>query len=103
MNILSLLGTAQGTAGTVQLVVDDARRAKKALDDTGRTLRVTVPNQILWCAERSGQVGFAIQMDSRGYVEALWYSWMQRWTVPMEVPNLTASWRRLAPPVACAS
>ena len=26
------LGTAQGTAGTVQLVVDDARRAKKALD-----------------------------------------------------------------------
>jgi len=32
VNILSLLGTAQGTAGTVRLVVDDARRAKKALD-----------------------------------------------------------------------
>ncbi len=32
VNILSLLGTAQGTAGTVQLVVNDARRAKKALD-----------------------------------------------------------------------
>jgi hypothetical protein len=32
VNILALLGTAQGTAGTVQLVVDDARRAKKALD-----------------------------------------------------------------------
>jgi hypothetical protein len=32
VNILGLLGTAQGTAGTVQLVVDDARRAKKALD-----------------------------------------------------------------------
>jgi hypothetical protein len=32
VNILSLLGTAQGTTGTVQLVVDDARRAKKALD-----------------------------------------------------------------------
>ena len=32
VNILSLLGTAQGPAGTVQLVVDDARRAKKALD-----------------------------------------------------------------------
>ena len=32
VNILSLLGTAQGTAGTVQLIVDDARRAKKALD-----------------------------------------------------------------------
>ena len=32
VNILALLGTAQGAAGTVQLVVDDARRAKKALD-----------------------------------------------------------------------
>jgi hypothetical protein len=32
VNIFSLLGTAQGTAGTVQVVVDDARRAKKALD-----------------------------------------------------------------------
>jgi hypothetical protein len=32
VNILSLLGTAQGTAGMVHLVVDDARRAKKALD-----------------------------------------------------------------------
>jgi hypothetical protein len=32
VNILSLLGTAQGTTGTVQLVADDARRAKKALD-----------------------------------------------------------------------
>jgi hypothetical protein len=32
VNILALLGTAQGTAGTVQVVVEDARRAKKALD-----------------------------------------------------------------------
>jgi len=32
VNILSLLGTAQGAAGSVQLIVDDARRAKKALD-----------------------------------------------------------------------
>jgi hypothetical protein len=32
VNILSLLGTAQGMGGTVQLIVDDARRAKKALD-----------------------------------------------------------------------
>ena len=32
VNILSLLGTAEGTNGTVQVVVDDARRAKKALD-----------------------------------------------------------------------
>lgn len=32
VNILALLGTAQGTAGTVQIMVEDARRAKKALD-----------------------------------------------------------------------
>ena len=33
VNVLSLLGTAQGTSGTIQLVAEDARRAKKALDE----------------------------------------------------------------------
>jgi hypothetical protein len=33
VNILALLGTAQGTTGSVQLVVEDSRRAKKALDE----------------------------------------------------------------------
>lgn len=33
VNILSLLATAQGTSGTAELVVEDARRARKALDD----------------------------------------------------------------------
>ncbi len=33
VNILALLGTAQGTSRTVQLVVEDVRRAKKALDE----------------------------------------------------------------------
>jgi len=33
VNILALLGTAQGTSGTIQLIVEDARRAKKALDE----------------------------------------------------------------------
>jgi hypothetical protein len=32
VNILSLLGTSQGTSGTIQLIAEDARRAKKALD-----------------------------------------------------------------------
>ena len=32
VNILALLGTAQGATGTVSLVADDAKRAKKALD-----------------------------------------------------------------------
>ncbi len=33
VNILALLGTAQGTSGTVQLIAEDAKRAKKALDE----------------------------------------------------------------------
>ena len=33
VNILALLGTAQGTSGTLQIIVEDARRAKKALDE----------------------------------------------------------------------
>lgn len=33
VNVLALLGTAQGTGGTIQLVAEDARRAKKALDE----------------------------------------------------------------------
>jgi hypothetical protein len=39
VNILSLLllGKAEEMRGTVQLVVDDARRAKKALDESGLT------------------------------------------------------------------
>jgi hypothetical protein len=32
VNILALSGTAQGTNGTVQLVVEDTAKAKKALD-----------------------------------------------------------------------
>jgi hypothetical protein len=33
VNVLSLMGTAQGTSGTIQLVAEDAKRAKKALDE----------------------------------------------------------------------
>jgi hypothetical protein len=35
VNILALLATVQGTGGVVELVVEDARRAKKALDEAG--------------------------------------------------------------------
>jgi hypothetical protein len=43
VNILSLLllGNAEDTRSTVQLVVDDARRAKKALDESGLTYQET--------------------------------------------------------------
>ncbi|PYT81625.1 MAG: hypothetical protein DMG40_08730 [Acidobacteria bacterium] len=33
VNILALLGTAHGTTGIVQLVAEDAKKAKKALDE----------------------------------------------------------------------
>jgi hypothetical protein len=45
VNILALLGTAQGTNGTVELVVEDPRRAKKALDEAGLTYRETTAEE----------------------------------------------------------
>jgi hypothetical protein len=39
VNILALLGTAHATGGTVQLVVQDARKAKRALDDAKYSYR----------------------------------------------------------------
>ena len=33
VNVLSLRGTAEGASGTIELVAEDARRAKKALDE----------------------------------------------------------------------
>lgn len=45
VNILALLGTAQGTSGTVQLVAEDARKAKKALDAAGIACQETPAEQ----------------------------------------------------------
>src|SRR6516164_2050328 len=45
VNILALLGTAQGTSGVVQLVVEDARRAKKALDEAKITYQETTAEE----------------------------------------------------------
>jgi hypothetical protein len=45
VNILALLGTAQGTTGTVELVVEDTRRAKKALDGAGVTYKETAAEE----------------------------------------------------------
>jgi hypothetical protein len=41
VNILALLGTAQGTTGTVQIVVDNANKAKKALNEARLNYRET--------------------------------------------------------------
>ena len=45
VNILSLLGTSHGTGGMVQLLVDDARRAKKALDSARISYQETPAEQ----------------------------------------------------------
>jgi hypothetical protein len=45
INILALLGTAQGTTGTVELIVEDARRAKKALDEARLTYKETTAEE----------------------------------------------------------
>jgi hypothetical protein len=45
VNILSLLATAQGTSGTVQLIVEDTRRAKKALEEAKHSYQETVAEE----------------------------------------------------------
>lgn len=60
MNILALLGTAQGTNGTIELVAEDARRAKKALDGAGLTYQETAAEEI----ELQNKPGaLALQLD----------------------------------------
>jgi hypothetical protein len=46
VNILALLGAAQGTGGTVQLVVDNPRLAKKALDGARVAYQETPAEQL---------------------------------------------------------
>lgn len=46
VNILALLGTAQGTGGSVQLVAEDARKAKKALDAAHISYQETPAEQL---------------------------------------------------------
>ena len=46
VNILALLATAQGTSGTLQLIVEDTRRAKKALDDARISYNETTAEEI---------------------------------------------------------
>jgi hypothetical protein len=45
VNILAVLGTAQGAAGTVHLVVEDAKRAKKVLDEAKLVYQETAAEQ----------------------------------------------------------
>ena len=45
VNVLSLLGTAEGTSGTIQLVAEDARRAKKAMDEAKLSYQETAAEE----------------------------------------------------------
>lgn len=45
VNILALLGTSQGTTGTIQLVAEDAKKAKKALDAANISYQETAAEQ----------------------------------------------------------
>jgi hypothetical protein len=45
VNILALLGTAQGTKGSIQLVAEDAKKAKKALDAARISYQETAAEQ----------------------------------------------------------
>jgi len=45
VNVLSLRGTAQGASGTIELVAEDARRAKKALDEAKIPYQETVAEE----------------------------------------------------------
>jgi hypothetical protein len=45
VNILALLGTAQGSGGTVHVVVEDTRRAKKALDGSNLSYQETTAQE----------------------------------------------------------
>ena len=45
VNMLALSGIAQGTSGTVQLVAEDSRRAKKALDEAKLSYQETAAEE----------------------------------------------------------
>ena len=45
VNVLSLMGTVQGTSGTIQVVAEDTRRAKKALDEAKISYQETAADE----------------------------------------------------------
>ena len=60
VNILALLGTAQGTGGTLQLVVDSAPRAKKALD-AARIAYQETPAELYELANKPGALARCLE------------------------------------------
>jgi hypothetical protein len=66
VNILALLGTAQGTTGTVQLIAEDAKKAKKALDAANIAYQET-PAEQYELPNKAGALGKCLEsLQKRG-------------------------------------
>jgi hypothetical protein len=66
VNILALLGTAQGTTGTIQLVAEDAKKAKKALDAAKIAYQET-PAELYELANKPGALAQCLnQLAAKG-------------------------------------
>ena len=66
VNILALLGTSQGTSGTVQLISEDARRAKKALD-AARIAYSETAAEVYELANKAGALAQCLsKLEARG-------------------------------------
>ena len=66
VNILSLLGTSQGSAGTVQLIVEDPRGAKKALD-AARIAYQETPAELYDLPNKPGALASCLsQLEKKG-------------------------------------
>ena len=99
VNVLSLLGTAEGTSGTIQLVAEDARRAKKAMDEAKLSYQETAaeeyelpnkPGALAQCLERLAARGVNLSSihataSKRGKKAVVVY------TVESEVKTATAA------------
>lgn len=66
VNILALLGTSQGTGGSIQLVAEDPKKAKKALD-AGRIAYQEAAAEQLELPNKAGALGKCLnQLAAKG-------------------------------------
>jgi len=61
------LGTAQGTSGTVHLVVEDSRRAKKALDEAKLSYQETAAEEYEAAFDRAAARRYPLLGPQLGY------------------------------------
>jgi hypothetical protein len=66
VNILCLLGTSQGTSGTLQLIAEDAQRARKALDAARIAYQETPAEQYELPNKAGSLSGFLGKLAAKG-------------------------------------